>query len=210
MDGRTQPKVTNARVLVVDDSDVNRYMLKQHVTAQKHVVVDARNGVEALEKLRSERFDLVLLDVLMPEMGGREVLEAMRGDPALTDIPVIMVSALDELDSVVHCIELGAADYLTKPFQGALLSARMGACLENKRLWDELRAKTHRVRHLEQMRDEMENRVEQLRTSINMLLVGMDALCQRATSDPKERELWDVGIAEVHSLLRAIESAREE
>ena len=103
-------------ILVVDDNKVNRLLLGHSLEQQGHAVSFAENGREALEKLRSERFDLVLLDIQMPEMDGYQVLEQFTTDLHLRDIPVIMTSALDELDSVVKCIEMGAEDYLVKPF----------------------------------------------------------------------------------------------
>ena len=84
----------------------------------------------------AEDFDLVLLDILMPDINGYQVLEQMKSDPELRHIPVIMISALDEIDSVVRCIEIGAEDYLSKPFDPVLLKARLGASLEKKRLRD--------------------------------------------------------------------------
>jgi two-component system cell cycle response regulator len=124
-------------VLVVDDSSINRTMLTRHVTQQGHQVATAENGRQALERLRTEKFDLVLLDVVMPEMDGYEALERMKADDALRDIPVIMISGLDEIESVVRCIEVGAEDYLPKPFDPVLLRARIGACLEKKWLRDQ-------------------------------------------------------------------------
>lgn len=124
-------------VLVVDDSSINRTMLTRHVTQQGHQVSTVGNGRQALERLRSEKFDLVLLDVVMPEMDGYEALERMKADDALRDIPVIMISGLDEIESVVRCIEVGAEDYLPKPFDPVLLRARIGACLEKKWLRDQ-------------------------------------------------------------------------
>ena len=96
----------------------------------------AENGQKALEMMVSRPFDLVLLDIMMPVMNGYETLEQIKADTALRDIPVIMISALDELDSVVRCIKLGAEDYLPKPFNQVLLHARVGACLEKKKLRD--------------------------------------------------------------------------
>src|SRR5262249_6789232 len=101
-----------------------------------HETEVARNGAEALEWLRTGRFDLVLLDILMPEMDGYQVLQAMKGDPKLRAIPVIVISSLDELESVVACIELGAEDYLPKSFNPQLLRARINSSLEKKRLRD--------------------------------------------------------------------------
>src|SRR5215468_6290111 len=96
--------------------------------------------------LKAEPFDLVLLDIMMPQLNGYEVLERMKADPRLRHIPVIMISAVDEIDSVIRCIELGAEDYLPKPFSATLLRARVGACLERKQLHDQLTARTEELR----------------------------------------------------------------
>jgi adenylate cyclase len=124
-------------LLVVDDNKVNRLLLGHSLEQQGHGVSFAENGREALEKLRSERFDLVLLDIQMPVMDGYQVLEQLTTDLHLRDIPVIMTSALDELDSVVKCIEMGAEDYLIKPVNPVLLRARLNASLEKKHLRDQ-------------------------------------------------------------------------
>ena len=124
-------------LLVVDDSEDNRYTLTRRLKRQGYDNVEtAEHGRHALDVLATRPFDLVLLDIMMPEMTGYEVLETMKSDPNLRDIPVVMISALDEIDSVVHCIELGAEDYLTKPFNPALLRARIGSCLASKRFRD--------------------------------------------------------------------------
>ena len=127
---------TGASALVVDDDPTNRMLLSRSLEQQGHRVSGAENGKEALERLRSEPFDIVLLDVLMPELDGYETLERIQSDEKLRHIPVIMVSALEELESVVRCIELGAEDYLPKPFDPVLLRARLNACLAKKRLHD--------------------------------------------------------------------------
>ncbi len=127
----------SGHILVVDDNRVNRLLLMHGLEQQGHVVEYAENGRQALEKLRSGGFDLVLLDIEMPEMNGYQTLEACMQDTMLRDIPVIMTSSLDELDNVVKCIELGAEDYLTKPLNPILLKARVNASLEKKRLRDE-------------------------------------------------------------------------
>ena len=130
--------LADAALLVVDDNEDNRFTLSRRLRREGYrAISEASHGREALELLRSRRFDLVLLDIMMPEMNGIQVLEQMRADLALRDIPVIMISAIDELDSVVRCVELGAADYLQKPFNPVLLRARVGACLEKKRLRDQ-------------------------------------------------------------------------
>ncbi len=116
---------------------MNRIMLSRYITKLGYRSSLAENGRQALEKLQAEPFDLVLLDVQMPEMDGYQVLEQLKADPRLRDIPVIMISAVDELESVVKCIELGAQDYLPKPFNPVLLRARLTACLERKWLRDQ-------------------------------------------------------------------------
>jgi adenylate cyclase len=126
-------------LLVVDDNKVNRLLLGRGLEQQGHAVAFAENGVHALAMLRAQPFDLVLLDIQMPEMDGYQVLEQITSDLHLRDIPVIMTTATEELDSVVRCIEMGAEDYLTKPVNPVLLRARIGASLEKKRLRDQQR-----------------------------------------------------------------------
>jgi class 3 adenylate cyclase len=126
-----------ARILIVDDDDDNRYTLTRRLKREGYEdIAVAINGREALELIASLPFDLILLDIMMPEMNGYEVLERLKADDVLRHVPVIMISALSELDSVVRCIELGAEDYLPKPFNSVLLKARIGASLERKRLHD--------------------------------------------------------------------------
>lgn len=124
-------------ILVVDDYLLNRMQLQRTLEQQGHTVALAENGRQALEMLEEGRFDLVLLDILMPEMDGFEVLARLKGDPARRDLPVIVISSLDEMESVIRCIAMGAEDFLPKPFDPLLLRARLGACLEKKRLRDQ-------------------------------------------------------------------------
>ncbi|HEY9419900.1 MAG TPA: histidine kinase dimerization/phospho-acceptor domain-containing protein [Thermoanaerobaculia bacterium] len=124
-------------LLIVDDNEINRDVLARQLGRQGHATAVAENGRRALEMARARKFDLMLLDIMMPEMSGYEVLGHLKADVRLRDIPVIMISALDEVESVVRCIELGAEDYLPKPFDPVLLRARIGACLEKKRLRDQ-------------------------------------------------------------------------
>src|SRR5438477_12831344 len=131
------PKGWTARLLVVDDNKVNRLLLTRSLELQGHTVASAENGRVALEMLRREGFDLVLLDMEMPEMDGFQVLERLVHDRKLRDLPVIVTSSLEGLENVVRCIELGAEDYLTKPVNPVLLKARIGASLEKKRLRDQ-------------------------------------------------------------------------
>lgn len=131
-------RVEPGRVLIVDDNRMNRMKLSHSLVQQGHATVEAVNGREALELLRAETFDLVLLDILMPEVDGFQVLREMKDDRVLRDLPVIVISAMDEMDSVVRCIEMGAEEHLPKDFNPVLLNARIGACLEKKRLQDEV------------------------------------------------------------------------
>ena len=134
------------RVLVVDDNIINRKQLSRLLTDQGYSVTLAEDGRQAVELLEQhdERaagehrasFDVILLDILMPEMDGYQVLAYVKGQPRLRHIPVIMISALDEMESVVRCIELGATDYLPKPFKPTLLQARLHTSLAEKRLRD--------------------------------------------------------------------------
>ena len=126
-----------ARLLVADDNKVNRLLLARSLELQGHSVACAPNGKVALEMLREGSFDLMLLDMEMPEMDGFQVLEQLTSDRALRDLPVIVTSSLEGLDHVVRCIELGAEDYLPKPVNAVLLKARIGASLEKKRLRDQ-------------------------------------------------------------------------
>jgi class 3 adenylate cyclase len=132
-----EPAASGARLLVVDDNKVNRLLLTRSLELLGHRVAAAENGRAALDALRREPFDLMLLDIEMPEMNGFQVLEQIRGDLALRDVPVIVTSSLEGLENVVRCIELGAEDYLTKPVNPTLLKARIGASLEKKRLRDQ-------------------------------------------------------------------------
>ncbi len=124
------------RILVVDDNESNRDMLSRRLARQGYGVQLASGGREALDRLGAEPFDLVLLDIMMPDMNGYEVLERLKADPALQHIPVIMITAMTEMDSVVRCIEMGAEDHLPKPFNATLLRARVDASLSRKRLRD--------------------------------------------------------------------------
>ena len=130
--------VDGPALLIVDDNEDNRYTLTRRLKQQGyHSVVTAEHGRQALDLLAGRTFDLILLDIMMPVMNGYEVLETIKSDSKLRHIPVVMISALDEMDSIVRCIKLGAEDYLAKPFNPTLLHARVGACLEKKRLRDQ-------------------------------------------------------------------------
>jgi adenylate cyclase len=137
--------LVQAYVLVVDDDSVNRLLLSRSLEREGHRFATAEDGRRALELLRAESFDVVLLDVLMPEVDGFEVLAQMQADAELRHIPVIMISALEDIESVVRAIEQGAEDYLPKPFNPVLLRARINGCLTRKRLDDLERARVRDV-----------------------------------------------------------------
>jgi len=134
----------SARLLIVDDNKVNRLLLSRSVELLGHRIALAENGRIALDKLRKEPFDLLLLDIEMPELDGFAVLEQLKVDPKLRDVPVIVTSSVEGLDNIIRCIELGAEDYLPKPVNQVLLKARIGAGLEKKRLRDQQKALVQR------------------------------------------------------------------
>jgi phosphoserine phosphatase RsbU/P len=142
----SQPTGAQPRILVVDDNDDNRYTLTLYLDLEGYTDVEtAYDGEEAIARLEAGSFDLVLLDVMMPKVDGYQVLTWLKDQARLRDLPVIMISALNEVNSVVRCIELGAVDYLLKPFNPVMLKARLGATLEKKRLRDEIDAHLARL-----------------------------------------------------------------
>jgi class 3 adenylate cyclase len=149
-DAHARPSDAGGLILVVDDSETNRDILARRLMREGYEVECAADGARALEAVEERKFDLVLLDIMMPGLNGYQVLERLKATPELHDIPVIMISALDEIDSIVRCIEMGAEDYLPKPFNPVVLRARVEASLEKKRLRDRERA------YLAQLRIERE------------------------------------------------------
>ncbi|NJK59393.1 MAG: response regulator [Oscillatoriales cyanobacterium SM2_1_8] len=117
-------------VLIVDDNEMNRDTLARRLRQQGFSSKMAVDGREALTVIRDEKFDLVLLDIMMPEVDGYEVLQTIKSDEGLRNIPVIMISAMEEIESVMKCMEMGAEDYLTKPFDPVLLQAAIARCLK--------------------------------------------------------------------------------
>jgi CheY-like chemotaxis protein len=128
--------VNNGRALIVEDNKVNRMLLRRGLAEQGVDVIEAEDGRQALDALATEPVDLILLDLLMPVLDGYATLERIKADEALRHLPVIVITAVDDLESVVRCIELGATDYLPKPFNAQLLRARVNASLAGKRLRD--------------------------------------------------------------------------
>jgi pimeloyl-ACP methyl ester carboxylesterase/CheY-like chemotaxis protein len=155
LEQRTDAAPLVGRLLVVDDNELNRDMLSRRLERLGYTVALAEDGRQALEKVAAEPFDLILLDIMMPEMDGYEVLTRLKADPALRDLPVIVLSALDEIASAVRCIEIGADDYLPKPFDSVLLKARIGACLEKKRLRDQEATYLRQIKQAKKRADDL-------------------------------------------------------
>lgn len=145
----------SASILIVDDSPLNRDLLNRRLKQHGYRVRKAESGREAIEAMRAEAFDLVLLDILMPDMDGYQVLREIKADDTLRPIPVLMISALEDMESIARCIEMGAEDYLPKPSHPALFKARVRASLDRKQLYD-------RERRLIDQLQQNRTRLEQL------------------------------------------------
>jgi signal transduction histidine kinase len=203
---------TEGLLLVVDDDATNRDVLARRLERQGYSVAKAENGLQALEMMRGSTFDLVLLDIMMPEMDGLEVLKRLKADEELQHIPVIMISAMSELDSAVQCIEMGAEDYLPKPFDPTLLKARTVACLERKRAHDrenrftrDLQESNRRAHELESMRDSLTNMiVHDLRTPLTSVISGLQTLESMGGLDEVQREMMDISLSGGQTLLGMI------
>jgi adenylate cyclase len=156
----------DALLLVVDDGEINRDLLQRRLKKRGFGVQVAENGRQALQMIRSNNFDLVLLDIIMPEMDGYQVLEILKKDKELRRIPVIMISALDEIDSVVRCLKLGAEDYLQKPFNQVILNAKISASLDRKWLRDRERDYVEKLKIERQKLQEEQKRSEELLLNI--------------------------------------------
>lgn len=174
----------SGHLLIVDDIASNRDVLGRRLEREGYQVTAAADGLQALALLGERSFDLVLLDIMMPGMDGFQVLKRMKGDPALREVPVIMISALDEIQSVVRCLEMGAEDYLTKPFDPVLLRARIGASLERKRLRDAQRAKTAELERAIEETEAQRRVSESLLRNILPVPIA-DELRSRGAVDPK-------------------------
>jgi len=199
-------------LLVVDDDAINRDVLTRRLTRQGHHVQTASNGQDALRLMREVAFDLVLLDVVMPGMDGYDVLRHIRSDDQLHHVPVIMISVVSEMQSVVRCIEAGAEDYLAKPFNPTLLKARIGACLEKKRgrdrenaLFEKLQKNYERLQEVERLRDDMRNMiVHDLRTPLTAVIVGVEMLQRDGALNESQRELMTVAAGGGRTLLAMV------
>lgn len=209
---RGPTRTAQGLVLIVDDNEGNRDVLARLLQRQAYDVDTAENGLQALDKLNDGTFDLVLLDIMMPEMDGYEVLERLKADERLRHVPVIMISALTELDSVARCIEMGAEDYLPKPFNPTILKARIGACLEKKhardremRLYEELQQNYKQLQGLEKLRDDLTHMIiHDLRTPLTSLISGMQTLDVVGDLNEDQQEMKDIALVGGETLLGMI------
>ncbi len=176
--------LSESSLLVVDDIESNRDLLRRHLERQgyRHIVL-AENGRQAIELLLTRSFDLIFLDIMMPVMNGFQVLEYVKDSDRLREIPVIAISALDEMASIARCIEMGAEDYLTKPFEHILLKARTLACLEKKRLRDaehqyrrELEEKNRLLEEKRKQLEEANRQLEEKRIALERLNVQLEEM----------------------------------
>ena len=207
-----QPANAPGVLLVVDDDATNRDVLSRRLKRQGHEVRTASNGPDALQAMRETAFDVVLLDIMMPDMDGYEVLSNIKADQRLHHIPVIMISAVSEVQSVVRCIEAGADDYLAKPFNPTLLKARIGASLEKKRgrdretvLFEQLQENYKRLQEVEKLRDDMRNMiVHDLRTPLTAVIIGVEMLAKHGELNETQREMTAIALGGGKTLLGMI------
>ncbi len=199
-------------VLVVDDDESNRDVLYRRLTRQGHTVKSVSNGAEALRLMGEMAFDVVLLDIMMPDMDGHEVLRRVKSTEGLPDIAVIMISAVNEVESVVHCIQAGAEDYLTKPFDPTLLQARVNSCLQKKRgrdrevaLYAQLQQSFKRLQELEKLRDDMRKMVvHDLRTPLTSVIAGIEMAGQFGALNAAQQEMMTIALSGGNKLLGMI------
>jgi serine phosphatase RsbU (regulator of sigma subunit) len=190
-DPRSTPEY---KILVVDDSAINREILAAQVQAEGYQVATAKDGKQAIQMIQTGTFDLILLDIIMPEIDGYQVLQWIRNSP-WKNIPTIMISALEQTDSVVKCIEMGAEDYLTKPFNSVLLKARLGACLEQKRLRDVEASYMRQLAQANQQISQFNNCLQVENTRLSSELEVTQRLQKMLL--PKEKELQQIEALEI-------------
>lgn len=186
----TAVAAASSTLLIVDDTESNLDLLGRRLEREGHAIVRAQDGQQALTLLRERQIDLVLLDIMMPVLDGYQTLEAIKTDAGLSHIPVIMITAVNEVDSAARCIEAGAEDYICKPFNPVLLRARVNASLERKHLRDAERARQARI---EQQNLLLGGRVDQqVRELSTAQLAAIFAMSKLAESrDPETGEHLD-------------------
>lgn len=199
-------------ILVVDDDRMSTMMLTRVLTASGHQVTAASSGKAGVELLGSKPFDLLVLDCLMPEMDGYEVLETLRKDERHKDLPIIMVSGVEDMASVVACLELGANDYLNKPFDPAVLRARIKNALAQKRsrereakLYNDLQANYTKLRELESLRDNLIHMiVHDLRVPLTNVIGALELVAGVQDFGKTEQELVGLSLRGANTLMALI------
>ncbi len=175
------------RILVVDDNEPNRGLLCRLLHREGYSADTAKNGAEALAKMATTDYGVVLLDIMMPEMNGYDVLRHMQTNPGLQHLPVIVISAIDDIDSIVRCIEEGAADYLAKPFNPVLLKARIHACLKNKRVHDLEQAQKSTLQDFNsRLNQQVREQVEQITSAHLAAIFAMSKLAESKDQETGE------------------------
>jgi signal transduction histidine kinase len=198
--------------LVVDSVEANRKILAYRLRLQGYAVVTAENGNEALEAMQKQKCDLVLLDITVPEIDGYPTLQQFKSDDKLRHIPVVVLSAQDELENVVRCLEMGAEDYITRPFNPTLLNARIVSCLDKKlardreiHLFEQLQQNYKRLQELEKLRDDLTHMIiHDLRTPLTSIMMGMQTLEVVGEMSDDQREIMDIALFGGETLLGMI------
>ncbi|MDM8561384.1 hybrid sensor histidine kinase/response regulator [Candidatus Parabeggiatoa sp. HSG14] len=193
----------SANILIVDDIEVNRIILHDLILSLGHTPKLAEDGVSALEQIHKQAPDIVLLDIRMPGMDGYEVLQQVKDNFLLQHIPIIVITAIDNIDSTVKCIEMGAEDYLVKPFNRALLKARIAACLEKKYLHDlekkhrreieeinqSLQAQKAALEESEALRKNVEHIIQHdLKSPLNGIITFSELLAEEPNLNPDSKK----------------------
>ena len=168
------------KILLVDDVPANRKMLKDRLAREHFDIMEAADGAEALEKVREDNPDLILLDVLMPQMDGYQVLEKLKADQDFRHIPVVVISAVDQVENVARCLELGADDFLNKPFNSVILKARVRTCLEKKKWHDQ---ESTYLRQISETNEKLEQRVSERTVDLKNALEEVERLKNRLQAE---------------------------
>jgi signal transduction histidine kinase len=199
-------------LLVVDAVEANRKILAYRLELQGYAVGTAKNGCEALEAMQTQTCDLVLLDITMPEIDGYSTLEQFKTNEKSRHVPVVVLSAQDELESVVRCLEMGAEDYLIRPFNPTLLNARIVSCLDKKlardreiHLFEQLQQNYKRLQELEKLRDDLTHMIiHDLRTPLTSIMMGMQTLEVVGEMSEDQREIMNIALSGGDTLLGMI------
>jgi cyclic di-GMP phosphodiesterase len=173
-----------AKILIVDDQLMNRELLRDYIEIHQQESMMAEDGIFAIDQLENNHPDIVLLDLMMPRMDGFEVLQYIRNSEKFSHLPVIIISALDELSSITKAIEMGADDYLTKPFDPHILSARLKWCLQKKQLHDLGQKHQHLLEvYNRELKEQVEKQVQVLFSAHQSLIFALSRLAESRDED---------------------------